>query len=119
MKHIVIITIALLIILNACTNSTGREVITNSKNVHLENAEKQELRKLELKVKGMDCAGCAYGVKSQLEEKEGVIEAEIKFPEGTGTVIYDAKKISKEEIVEASTVYSVIIISDTELNSII
>lgn len=71
--------------------------------------------KLLLKINGMTCSGCAYGIQYQLEQLEGVIEAKVSFSKGTGEVIYDSNKITKEQIVNSEVFinpYSAEIIKD-------
>ncbi len=71
------------------------------------------LHVLSLKINGMTCAGCAYRVQSILKSLEGVVEAKVRYPEGTGEVIYDSDKITKEEIVSSvESPYSAEVIKD-------
>lgn len=69
-------------------------------------------RQATLAIKGMTCPSCALGVEYQLKQLDGVYNAKIKYPEGTGLVVYDASKISAEKIAQASTIYPAAVISD-------
>ncbi|MFQ5834710.1 MAG: cation transporter [bacterium] len=84
---------------------TGKTVnpINENSNLHL----------LSLKINGMTCAGCAYGIQSILESLDGVVKAKVNYPEGTASVIYDADKITKEEIANSlESSYSAEVIKD-------
>ncbi len=74
----------------------------------------ENLRQLSLKINGMTCAGCAFGVQYSLKQLDGVVDAEINYLEGTGELIYDAGKISKERIVndEAFSIYPAEVVED-------
>lgn len=75
--------------------------------------ENSDLRTLSLKINGMTCSGCAYGIQNILESLNGVVKAKVNYPEGTGEVIYDADKITKEEIVSSvESPYSAEVIKD-------
>ena len=73
------------------------------------------LRQLDLKISGMTCAGCALGVEYGFKDLAGVVKAKVEYSSGTGSVIYDATKITKEKILEASSVYPTTIIDDKPL----
>ena len=64
----------------------------------------------------MTCPSCAFGVEYELKQLQGVYRAEVKYPEGTGTVIYDSSRISAEEIAAASTVYPASVVEDSLFN---
>lgn len=75
--------------------------------------ENSNLHILSLKVNGMTCASCAYGIQSILESLDGVVKAKVNYPEGTASVIYDADKITKEEMANSlESPYSTEIIND-------
>jgi len=61
------------------------------------------LREVTLKVGGMTCSGCAYGIEYALRQKVGVVEAKINYPEGTGIVVYDPAKTTGREIAQTVT----------------
>ncbi|MFQ6134269.1 MAG: heavy-metal-associated domain-containing protein, partial [Nitrososphaerales archaeon] len=58
------------------------------------------LHEVTLKVGGMTCSGCAYGIEYALKQKPGVVEAKIMYPEGMGVVTYDPVKITSKEIAQ-------------------
>lgn len=75
------------------------------------------LRKLELSVPGLFCAGCSASVEGYVSSVPGVKRVQARLsPEKSATVVYDPDIISKEEIVENSIfdVYGVDIISDDQ-----
>jgi copper chaperone CopZ len=55
---------------------------------------------VELKVTGMTCTGCAKNIQSVLSKKEGILESEVKYPDGIAVVKFKAEKISEKEIIE-------------------
>lgn len=61
------------------------------------------LHEVTLKVGGMTCSGCAYGIEYALRQKVGVVEATIMYPEGTGIVVYDPAKTTDREIAQTIT----------------
>ncbi len=76
-----------------------------------------DVRQTTLAIKDMTCPSCALGVEYQLKELDGVYDAEIKYPEGTGIIIYDSSKLSAEEIAAASTIYTAAVASDEPYRS--
>jgi len=65
----------------------------------------QNLKTAHLTFEGMDCPSCALGVEYELKQVNGVVDAKVKYPEGTGTVTFDSAVIDAETIAEASTAY--------------
>ncbi len=43
----------------------------------------------QLEIGGMTCEGCASLIRSKLLETPGVVQAEVRYPEGTALVSYD------------------------------
>lgn len=68
-----------------------------------------------LKIDNMYCEACAYGVKAQLEELQGVVNADIDYKNASGIVIYDADIIDASIIADASTIYPATTISNKKL----
>jgi len=98
-KLLVILAVLLLI-------GVGLLVVRNSGvtgNVVAMDAE--NLRRVDLAIENMYCEACAYGVKAQIEELDGVASAEINYKEGTGFAFYDPSKVDAETIAAASTAY--------------
>jgi len=75
------------------------------------------IRQTTLAIKDMTCPSCALGVEYQLKQLNGVFDAEIKYPEGTGIVTYDSSKLSAEEIAKSSTIYPASVASDEQYRS--
>lgn len=105
MKQINILII-ILIVLSGCSSSQ----ITGNTPIEISQNENTRLAKLD--IKEMTCPSCAFGVEYELKQLQGVYRAEVKYPEGTGTVIYDSSRISAEEIAAASTVYPASVVED-------
>ena len=53
------------------------------------------------KVEGMTCGGCEGGVKLKVKKLEGVKSVEASHKEGTAKVVYDADKVTPEDIIAA------------------
>lgn len=56
--------------------------------------------KVEYKVSGMHCNGCAASINRAVGRIEGIQKAEADFKKGSAVVEFDGKKVSKEKIVE-------------------
>jgi copper chaperone CopZ len=99
-----ILTIFTLFNLMGCGTNTATEITIEEVegNVHQAN----------LDIEGMYCASCSTGVAYQIEQLSGVVSADIDYKDGTGVVIYDADKVTAEEIAAASTEYPVTVVSD-------
>jgi copper ion binding protein len=65
---------------------------------------------IELSVKGMTCSGCETHVTNAIGKLEGVDSVKVSYEKANAVVKYDAKKVRKDQIVEAinKTGYSVI-----------
>jgi len=73
------------------------------------------LHEAELKVEGMTCISCAMGVEYQLKQVDGVVDCNIDYATGKGTVKYDADKVDAATIVKASDVFPTIVVSDVAI----
>lgn len=76
----------------------------------------KNLHETNLAIENMYCEACAYGVKAQLEELEGVVNADIDYKTASGVVLYDADKVNAETIAAASTVYPANVLRDKVIN---
>ncbi|MFA4941668.1 MAG: heavy metal translocating P-type ATPase [Patescibacteria group bacterium] len=56
------------------------------------------MKKIILKVKGMDCASCAVNITKRLEKRAGIISVNLNFATEKANIEYDEKKINLEEI---------------------
>ncbi len=54
----------------------------------------------EFKIKGMTCDQCAVGIAGKFEGVKGIVQKDIRYPEGTGKFEYDPDEISKQEIID-------------------
>ena len=104
------VLIMMFIFVAGCTSSQI------SGNAQLNIPPNENIKIVKLEVKEMFCPSCALGVEYELKQVQGVYSAEIKYPEGTGTVIYDSSQISAEEIAAASTVYPASVVEDSVFN---
>ena len=82
-------------------------------------AESANLRKLELSVPGMFCAGCTASVEGYVSAMPGVKRVQARLtPEKSATIVYDPEVVTKEEIVKNQVfdLYGVSIISDEKFS---
>ena len=77
----------------------------------------KNLYKVNLDIKNMYCEACAYGVKAQIQELNGVVSANIDYREANGVVIYDADKVDAQTIADASTVYPATVVNDEKITT--
>lgn len=76
------------------------------------------LNKLTVKISGMTCPGCATAIENILHGLEGVVEAKVSYPEGTGEIVYNQNITSKEKIIssKAFSIYPAQIINDERIS---
>lgn len=59
------------------------------------------IKTVKFNVSGMTCQkGCADRIQNTLYKQKGVKECEVNFDKGIATIVYDEKKIKKEEFVK-------------------
>jgi copper chaperone CopZ len=67
-------------------------------------SQSENLKKIEIGIEGMTCQiGCAKTIESKLSKKEGISSIAISFEDKLGQIVYDANKISKEDITKQIT----------------
>lgn len=57
--------------------------------------------KLQVKIEGMHCEGCAEGIASTLGKTRGVLAVDVHFSNAVQTVDYDAARTAPEAVIEA------------------
>lgn len=108
-KTAVWIIVSILIVLSFfIVKNVGGRVTGNVVNEQ----DMENLHEVELAIENMYCEACAYGVRAQLEELDGVVEAKIDYKSASGVVRYDADKVSAETIAAASTAYPASVVED-------
>jgi copper chaperone CopZ len=60
---------------------------------------------VSLAIEDMTCQSCALGLEYELEQLEGVYEANVDYTTGVGEVSYDPSVIDTETIAAGSTIY--------------
>jgi periplasmic mercuric ion binding protein len=55
--------------------------------------------KVDIKISGMTCTGCASSVSKVLSEISGVVMQEVKYPGEIAVVTYDPKKTNPKDLV--------------------
>jgi len=121
MKNIIIASIVVaaagLTVFSLITKQTAEKSEPEVKINNLEiNRQQENLRQAILKIDGMFCVSCATGAEYALKEKEGVVDASVDYDGEKGLVIYDPKKISKDEIIHAIIPYTATITKDVLFN---
>jgi P-type Cu+ transporter len=56
------------------------------------------MNKINIKLKGMFCEGCAIAASTVLKKKEGVFNTEVDFSNETASIEYDPKKTNIKKI---------------------
>ena len=120
MKNIIVATIIVIIagligffIVTKSTDQTANKLeLGETKANYLETNQIANLRQAVLKIDGMFCVSCATGAEYALKEKVGVIDASVDYDSESGNVVYDASKISKDEIIQAIKPYTAVITED-------
>ncbi len=55
---------------------------------------------VKFKIEGMTCDHCAAGISKKFENKKGIVNKQISYPDGSGSFTYDSAKIGKDDIAE-------------------
>ena len=78
----------------------GNDKVEDEKNkVVVEKALVENLKNMEVQIKGMTCEiGCARLIQSKLYKVDGVKFAKVSFVDSIGNITYDANRISETEI---------------------
>ncbi len=57
------------------------------------------MKRMNLKVDGITCSGCAVDVASVLKNADGVLGAEASYADGTVTVDYHPDEIDEKQVI--------------------
>lgn len=63
-------------------------------------ADNSGARSLNLEIRGMDCVACVSGIVAVLKTKQGVLFANVDYPQSRGTVVYNPARIDGAAIVK-------------------
>lgn len=58
------------------------------------------LTKIVVKIEGMHCSSCAMSIDFELEDLEGVEQANTSFAKQETEIVFDGKKVSLRQILE-------------------
>ena len=58
------------------------------------------MKRLKLKIDGMNCDGCAERITTVLEKEPGVRKAQVSFAEGFGDIAYNDHSVEEKRIFE-------------------
>ena len=111
-RKIMIGIVVLIVLFFVFLSADNREVTGNT----IIDQDVKNLHETNLAIENMYCEACAYGVKAQLEELDGVINADIDYTTARGVVLFDADKVDAETIAAASTVYPAKVVEDKVIN---
>ncbi|MGH7203912.1 MAG: heavy-metal-associated domain-containing protein [Candidatus Levyibacteriota bacterium] len=56
------------------------------------------MKKVMLKITGMECVSCAFNIDGPLEDADGVKESKTNYAKQVTEVIYDESKITKQQL---------------------
>ncbi len=59
------------------------------------------MRRIELKIRGMHCAGCVNAIQSYISDIQGVSRCEVNLVSGSAIIEYDESKVSIKDIEDA------------------
>ncbi len=59
------------------------------------------MRRIELKIKGMHCAGCVNAIQSYISDIQGVSRCEVNLVSGSAIIEYDESKVNIKDIEDA------------------
>ena len=99
---LVIVAVSFLVVKNIGADDSKENDLSSVGNLYV----------ADFAIEGMYCDSCAYGVKAQFEEVEGVLSADVNAWQGSGVVFYDKDKVDAETIAAASTVYPAVVVSE-------
>ena len=74
------------------------------------------LKMVEMKIKGMTCESCEIHITKVLESNSAVIDSKVSYVEGSALVKFDSTKTSTEEIEKSINQTGYSVISKTEKN---
>ena len=57
-----------------------------------------KIKKIEFEVSGMTCEHCARTIEKLFDEKDGVRDKRVNYPEAKAVIKYDAEKVSEHEL---------------------
>ena len=64
-------------------------------------ADSTEAKSVTVKITGMHCGGCSWGIHNALTEVKGFISDDISYPGDISTIKYDPEKTSEQKIIKA------------------
>jgi copper chaperone CopZ len=56
------------------------------------------MKRLNLKVEGITCSGCAVDVASALKNEDGIVDAEASYATGNMHVDYDPRELDEKQV---------------------
>ena len=63
---------------------------------------KARLARSTLSVPGMTCPSCPYTIQQSLKKLDGIIQADVNFADKKAVVLYDANKVTVEQMIQAT-----------------
>ncbi len=95
----------LIIMLISLTMATACKKETKEASTNVTVAQQTpDIKSIAIGIEGMTCQiGCARTIESKLSKTEGVQKVSVSFEDKLGNVVFDANKVSQEEIVAKIT----------------
>ena len=97
---LIVLVVAIVFGFNGITGNSVKEI-----------SQQKNLETANLQFEGMDCPSCALGIEYELKQVNGLVDAKVNYPAGTGTVTFDSAIVDAETIAKASTVYPAKVVS--------
>ena len=77
----------------ALSNSTDK--------LSLAGSDSTEVKSVTVKITGMHCGGCSWGIHNALTEQKGFISDDISYPGDIATIKYNPEKTTEQKIIKA------------------
>lgn len=62
--------------------------------------KENEMKRINIKVGGITCTGCALDIKTVLENTEGIFDADVSYASEAINIDYDPEEINENRIME-------------------
>jgi Cu+-exporting ATPase len=62
--------------------------------------EEDNLKRINLKVKGITCSGCAVDVASVLKNTDGILDADASYSTGDVNIDFDPGQLNEKQVLD-------------------
>ena len=90
-----------------CDTNRASQLAASHQLVSVANAQSVSLprvpaiKSVALKIKGMTCGGCVFGVRRVLSRLPGVSKADVSYEKGRAVVTYDPTRVTTSQMIAA------------------